>query len=150
MSSETEPRKRRATALGLAALLFITGVAAGMAVARWVMPERGRSGDSRWWERRRPEALAAKYRERLDLDEAQLRSVEEILLRTWTATRKTFAPVEPEVDAIRRRGDDEIRALLRPEQRDRFDRMVVEQERRRAAMRQGLDPGRKPRDAAER
>lgn len=144
MSSETAPRKRRATAVGLAAVLFVSGVAAGIAVDRWVMPERGRSGESRWWERRRPEALAQKYRRRLGLDETQVKAVEEILLRTWTATRQTFAPVEPKVDEIRRRGDDEIRALLRPEQRERFDRMVAEQERRRAAMRRGLNPERKP------
>jgi hypothetical protein len=143
-----EPRKKRALALGLAALLFVTGAAAGAALDRWVMrdgePSGARSRDNRWWQRRRPEALARKYQEELGLDRSQVEAVEEILRRTWTATRRTFAPVEPQVDAIRRRRDDEIRALLREEQRGRFDEMVAEQARRRAAMREGLDLPRRP------
>jgi hypothetical protein len=139
MSSESAPRKKRATALGLSVVLFATGLAAGIAVDRLVLNERGGGRQSRWWERRRPEALAEKYRKKLDLDDAQARSVEEILRRTWTATRKTFAPVEPAVDGIRKQGDDEIRALLRDDQRARFDQMVAEHEARRAAMRNGLE-----------
>ncbi len=75
MSSESVPKKKRGMALGLAALLFVTGVVAGVAVDRLVDRDRGRSGE-RGWERRRPEAMARKYRERLDLDEAQARDVE--------------------------------------------------------------------------
>lgn len=142
MASETEPRRKRVLALGLTVLLFGTGVAAGVAVDRWV-GGGAPSQSGRWWERRRPEALADKYRDELGLDAAQATAVEEILRRTWTATRKAFAPVEPEVDGIRRRGDADIRALLRPDQERRFDEMVAEQEQRRNAMRKGLDaPGR--------
>jgi hypothetical protein len=137
MTSESEPGKKRAMALGLAVLLFGAGAAAGVAGDRWVAS--GRSGESRSWDRRRPEATAQQYREELNLDEAQGRSVEEILRRTWASIRQAIAPVEPELDGIRRRGDDEIRALLRPEQRPRFEELVAEQERRRDAMRKGLD-----------
>ncbi|HWM84924.1 MAG TPA: hypothetical protein VNO33_03775 [Kofleriaceae bacterium] len=138
MSTETEPRKKRALALGLTLFLFGTGVVVGVAVDRW-LDRDSRSGDSRRWERRRPEALARKYREKLDLDETQARAVEQSLQRTWGATRRVFEPIEPQVDAIRRRGEGEIRALLRADQVPRFDEMVAEQERRRSAMRQGLD-----------
>ncbi|HTE53051.1 MAG TPA: hypothetical protein VK698_19495 [Kofleriaceae bacterium] len=139
----SEPRRKGAMALGLAALLFVTGVASGVAVDRWLVRGSSEQNQRRWWERRRPEALAQRYREELGLDQTQAGAVEQVLRRTWAATRKTFAPVEPEVDAIRRRGDDEIRALLRPEQRKRFEEMVAEQERRRDAMRKGLEaPGR--------
>lgn len=135
----SEPRRRGALALGLAAVLLATGAAGGIAIDRWLVREpEGRSGERRWWERRRPEALAERYRHELDLDETQARAVAEILSRTWTDTRKTFAPVEPQVDAIRRRGDDEIRALLRAEQKTRFEEMVARQEQRRDAMRRGL------------
>ncbi len=141
MTSESEPRKKRAMALGLAAILFAAGAAAGVAGDRWATSHR--TGDHRSWERRRPEALAQQYREDLRLDEAQGRSVEEILRRTWTSIRQAIAPVEPELDRIRRRGDDEIRALLRPDQRPRFEELVAEQERRRDAMRKGDDPPRR-------
>lgn len=133
-----ETRRRGALALALAAVLLATGAAAGVAVDRWLVRDQGGRGERRWWERRRPEALAERYRQRLDLDQAQAAAVAEILRRTWTETRKAFAPVEPQVDAIRRRGDDEIRALLRPDQKARFEEMVSRQEQRRAAMRRGL------------
>jgi hypothetical protein len=134
MTSESEPAKRRAMALGLALLLFASGAAAGVAADRWMTSAESRPAG------RRPDALVRKYKEELRLDETQARSVEEIVWRTWTDTRRAFAPVEPEVDRIRHRGDDEIRALLRPEQRARFDEMVAEQERRREAFRKGLEP----------
>lgn len=135
----SEPGRRGALALGLTVVLLASGAAAGIAIDRWLGREpAGRSGERRWWERRRPEAVAERYRKVLDLDQAQATAVAEILRRTWSETRRTFAPVEPKVDAIRRRGDDEIRALLRPEQRTRFDEMVARQEKRRAAMRRGL------------
>ncbi len=137
----TEPRRRGALALALAMVLLATGAAAGIATDRWLVRDHGGRGERRWWERRRPEALAERYRRALDLDESQVRAVEDILRRTWTETRETFAPVEPKVDAIRRRGDDDIRALLRPEQKPRFEEMVARQEQRRAAMRRGLRDG---------
>jgi len=139
MSSESAPHgRKRGMALGLAALLFVSGMAAGVAVDRWVAGAREHGEDSRL-SRHRPEVQARRYAERLGLDEAQERKVEEILRRTWTATRKAIEPIDPEVDAIRRRGDADIRALLRGDQLQRFDDMVTEQEQRRAAIRKGLD-----------
>ena len=142
MSSESVPRKKRGMALGLAALLFVTGVATGVAVDRLVDRDRGRSGERGW--QRRPEAMARKYRERLDLDETQVRNVEVVLRRTWTATREAIAPMEPKIDALRQQGDREIRALLRPDQVARFDEMVAQARRRRAAMRKGHDLRERP------
>jgi hypothetical protein len=138
MSSERPPGKKRGLALGLAALLFVTGVAAGVAVDRWVGEGRGGASEPRGWQRRKPDVLAAKYREELGLDDAQARAVEEILRGTWAATRKQFEPIEPRIDAIRRRGDQQIRALLRGDQIARFDEIVSKHERRRAAMREEL------------
>ncbi|HKE16990.1 MAG TPA: hypothetical protein VKB80_19085, partial [Kofleriaceae bacterium] len=128
----------RGMALGLAALLFVSGMAAGVAADRWVAGDRGHGGESRL-SRHRPDVQARRYAERLGLDEAQERKVEEILRRTWTATRKAIEPIDPEVDAIRRRGDGDIRSLLHGDQLRRFDEMVAEQEQRRAAIRKGLD-----------
>jgi hypothetical protein len=139
MSSERPPGKKRGLALGLAALLFVTGVAAGVAADRWVGGDGGGSAEPRGWHRRRPDALAAKYREELGLDDAQARAVEEILRGTWAATRQVIEPIEPRIDSIRQGGDGQIRALLRGDQIARFDQIVAEHERRRAAMREGLE-----------
>jgi hypothetical protein len=145
MTTESAPTRKRALAWGLAAALFVSGAAAGAAVDRWLGAGEHRRGEGRWWERRRPEALARKFKDELGLDEAQARAVEAVLVRTWNGTRRALQPVEPQIDAIRRSGDEEIRALLRPEQRARFEEMVAEQERRRAAMRKGLDAPPEPR-----
>ena len=104
MSSENVPKKKRGMALGLAALLFVTGVAAGVAVDRLVERDRGHSGEGRGWRGRSPEAKARRYRDRLDLDQAQTARVEAVLRRTWTATREVIGPMEPKIDAIRQRG----------------------------------------------
>lgn len=144
MSSENVPKKKRGMALGLAALLFVTGVAAGVAVDRLVERDRGHSGEGRGWRSRSPEAKARKYRDRLDLDQAQTARVEAVLRRTWTATREVIGPMEPKIDAIRQQGDREIRALLRPEQVARFDQMVADELRRRAEMRKGLELRERP------
>ncbi len=139
MSSESVPKQKRGMALGLAALLFVTGVAAGVAVNRLVARDRGGSSEGRGWRGRLPDAMAHKYKERLDLDDAQAKAVEDVLRRTWTETRETIGPVEPKIDAIRQKGDREIRALLKPEQAARFDEMVTEQQQRRERMRKGLE-----------
>lgn len=139
MSSENVPKKKRGMALGLAALLFVTGVAAGVAVDRLVERDRGHGAEGRGWRGRSPEAKARRYRDRLDLDQAQTARVEAVLRRTWTATREVIGPMEPKIDAIRQQGDREIRALLRPEQAARFDEMVADELRRRAEMRKGLE-----------
>ena len=144
MSSENVPKRKRAMALGLAALLFVTGVAAGVAVDRLVERDRGHSGEGRGWRGRSPEAKARRYRDRLDLDQAQTARVEAVLRRTWTATREVIGPLEPKIDAIRQQGNREIRALLRPEQAARFDRMVADELRRRAEMRKGLELRERP------
>lgn len=144
MSSENVARKKRGMALGLAALLFVTGVAAGVAVDRLVDRDRARSGEGRGWRSRLPEATARKYRDRLDLDDVQAARVEAVLRRTWTATREVIGPMEPKIDAIRQQGDREIRALLRPEQAARFDEMVADRQRRREEMRKGLELRERP------
>lgn len=133
-----ETARRRASAIGLAVLLFLLGAAAGIAVDRLAL---GRSGEQ--GERRRhgpPDAddLLQRYRERIGIDDAQAAAIRPILVKRIRQTSGVLERVDPELDAIRRAGDDEVRALLRPEQRPKLDAMRGEFEQRRAEMRRRL------------
>jgi hypothetical protein len=137
MSSENVPRRKRGLALAMAGLVFVTGMAAGVAVDRLIERGGAHDGERKRWGRR-PEERAAKYRVELGLDDRQARAVEGILRRSWAATRAIIEPIDPQIDAVRRQGDREIRALLRDDQVARFDAIVADQERRRAAFREGV------------
>ena len=110
----SETTRRRGSAVGLAALLVLIGGAGGVAFDRLVLGARTSDpGDHR---RRGPpdaEQILERYRERLELD------------------------------AIRRAGDDRVRALLRPEQRPKLDQLRADFDSRRAEMRKRLK-GEKP------
>ena len=136
--SPATPARRpgRWMALAIAAALLGTGLAAGVAVDRLLLggdqERRGRP--------RGPEDLLERYRERLDLDDEQARAVGEILRRRWGEAQEVARRFEPEMDAIRQRANDEVRALLRPEQQPAFDEIVRQQEERRAAIRRRRAP----------
>lgn len=139
----TEAGRKRAVAALLAAALLLSGVAVGVAVDRLLL---GGGRRASWWVRQQPPAQLEKLRRALELDEAQARAVEEILTRRWGAMAEIFRRMDPELEAIRGRASSEIRAVLTSEQRRRYEDMLAEQERRRAALRERLElPGGAPR-----
>jgi hypothetical protein len=138
VATETSGR-RRATAAGLAALLLLIGAAGGVAIDRLVLGARTTDPDGR--RRRGPpdaEQILERYRERLGLDAEQVKAVRPILVNRIRETSAVFERVDPELDAIRRAGDDEVREHLRPEQRPRLDQLRADFESRRADMRRRL------------
>lgn len=143
MTSDTGDR-RRLTALALAALLFLLGAAAGIAVDRLILGAGDGGGERR---RRGPptaEQILERYRERLGLDAGQVAAIRPILERRVRETGGVFERMDPELERIRRAGDDQVRALLRPEQRPRFDQLRAEFEARRAEVRRRLRGGAAP------
>lgn len=138
MASET--RRSRLAAWGLSLLLIAVGAAAGVALDRLVLSREDHAPRGP----PRPEAMAARLADDLDLDDAQARAVREILDARWKAMGAVFARMDPEAEAIRRDADARIRALLRPAQRERFDLRVAEHERRRAELRRRLGGGPPP------
>ena len=133
----SEARRRRALALALAAVLVAIGAAAGVAIDRLAL---GR-GDCEAVDRRGPpdlDELLGRYRDRLGLDAGQAAAVRDILARRWREIGSVLERVDPELDAIRRQADDQVRSLLRPDQRPRLDQLRSEFDARRAAMRSRL------------
>jgi hypothetical protein len=130
----TETRRRRLAAWGLSLLLLAVGAAGGAAADRLARSRQDRAPRGP----PRPEAIAARLADDLDLSDAQARAVREIVEARWRAIGTVLERTDPEVEAIRRDGDARIRALLDPAQRERFDRDVAEHERRRAEVRRRL------------
>ena len=129
--------RRRASAIGLAILLVLIGAAAGIAVDRLLLGA-GEQGERR---RRGPpstEQILERYRQRLGLDPEQVAAIRPILVRRIGETTRVLERVDPELDAIRRAGDHEVRAHLRPEQRPKLDQLRADFDKRRAEMRNRL------------
>ena len=83
--------------------------------------------------KRSPEQMFEKMRRDLELDERQAAEVRRILDETRNEYRALRSEARPRFDAIRQSARARIRALLNPEQQQRFDARVAEKDRRREA-----------------
>ena len=82
--------------------------------------------------RRGHEEVFERMRTYLDLDERQAAEVRKILEQTRGDYRALRAEARPRFDSIRQSARTRIRALLTPEQQQRFDAKVAELDARRA------------------
>lgn len=80
-----------------------------------------------------PEHVFEKMRQDLSLDDRQAAEVRKILDETRNEYRALRAEARPRYDAIRQSARTRIRALLTPEQQQRFDARVAERDARREA-----------------
>jgi hypothetical protein len=69
----------------------------------------------------------------LNLDARQSSEVRAVIDETREGYRQLRTEVRPRYDALRRDGRARIRALLSPEQQQKFDRMTAERDARREA-----------------
>jgi hypothetical protein len=136
----SDTARRRGAAIGLAALLLVIGAAGGVAFDRLVLGARPSGADDGRRRRGPPDAdqILERYRERIGIDDAQARAIRPVLVKRIAETSAVLERVDPELDAIRRAGDDEVRALLRPDQRPKLDQIRADFEKRRADMRKRL------------
>jgi Spy/CpxP family protein refolding chaperone len=80
----------------------------------------------------------------LDLDARQTEQIRAVIDETRDGYRQLRAEVRPRYDSLRRDGRARIRALLTPEQQQKFDQMTAERDARRQSeeRREGEDRGR--------
>ena len=83
--------------------------------------------------RRSPERMLEKMRRDLELDERQAAELRKILDETRNEYRALRSEARPRFDAIRQSARTRIRALLTPEQQQRFDARTAEMDARRNA-----------------
>jgi hypothetical protein len=125
----------RGTAVVLA--VFASGVLVGAVGSRhlaWRRMDHGLEGrEGQGVER----MLLRAIDRHVGLDDAQRDRVEEILRDAHRQRRSLLAPVEPALDALRRKNEARIREVLRGDQRPAFDAFA---ERMAARHRRGLPP----------
>ncbi|HEX8723644.1 MAG TPA: hypothetical protein VF736_23715 [Pyrinomonadaceae bacterium] len=81
--------------------------------------------------KRDPEQMFERMRRDLGLDERQAAEARRILEETRTEYKALRGEARPRFDAIRQSARARIRALLTPEQQQRFDARVAEKDARR-------------------
>ena len=77
-------------------------------------------------------SLVIRYTKELSLDATQQDSVRSILVRRQRETRVIWQEVHPRYDLVRSRAKSEIEAQLRPDQKDRFDELIAQEDHERA------------------
>jgi len=77
-----------------------------------------------------PRASRALLYDRLDLNTAQRAAWDSILDDRHRQFDSLFKPIKPQMDSIRSRGRAQVRALLTPNQLERFEKILQENEKR--------------------
>jgi len=115
------------------AAIFALGCATGVFLDSAYRLRAGAArGESRGG-KRNPERMFEKMRSELELDERQSAEVRKILDETRNEYRALRSEARPRFDSIRQSARTRIRALLTPEQQQRFDARVAELDKRREA-----------------
>ena len=80
----------------------------------------------------------------LDLDARQAEQIRAVIDETREGYHQLQTEVSPRYDALRRDGRTKIRALLTPEQQQKFDQMIAERDARRQEERRDGEERGKP------
>jgi len=120
--------KSKLWAIALLIAVAGAGFALGALTTDYTHRGPGREGRGR-------ESYATHLAGQLGLDSAQTDSVRAILGRYRPAMRAVFDQVRPQMDSVRQRMRDDINSVLTPDQRQRFDSLLVRERamRERAA-----------------
>jgi Spy/CpxP family protein refolding chaperone len=115
------------------AVVFALGCATGAFLDSAYRLRAGATRNESRGGRRNPEHMFEKMRQDLNLDERQAAEVRKILDETRNEYRVLRSEARPRFDAIRQSARTRIRALLTPDQQQRFDARVAERDARRDA-----------------
>ena len=108
--------------------VFILGCVTGMSLDSVY---RLRMGDRPEARRKGKEEMFERMKRDLDLNEQQATQIRAILEQTREGYRQLRQEVRPRYDAARQNARTRIRALLTPEQQQKFDAKVAERDARR-------------------
>lgn len=123
--------KPKLIAIALALAIFASGTISGIVIERHLLSDDEATLDEP--ERRGRGRQLARFRDRLDLSEAQSQAIDEILTRSRS-----------QAAAAREDSQKEIMAILTPEQAEKYQRMIARREQRRLRHPGRRGPGRGP------
>ena len=109
-------------------LVFLLGGVCGAALAHKVghhWSDESRHG------RDRSEFIVKRMSRELDLDDSQREEVRKIITGAHNEMQALMKQTEPQRDAIISRSEDQVRAILKPEQKERFEKFVEKMKQRR-------------------
>lgn len=110
-------------------LVFLLGAAGGALVTHLVNQarlERYLSGGHRM----REGVIVERLTKKLDLDDRQQEQVRAIMHETHDGIRQLRSRIHPQIEALLTVGQDRIKAVLRPDQREKFEKIIAERKRR--------------------
>ena len=105
--------KSKLLAIGLLAAVAVTGFAAGAATMTRAEP------------RRTDNSYSARLTEQLGLSQAQHDSIRAIMDKHRAEMQAIIAPVKERLDSNRAQAREEIKLLLTPDQRARYEEMIA-------------------------
>jgi Spy/CpxP family protein refolding chaperone len=132
--NETATRARsggaRAKVIAAALAVFVLGCVTGAALdSAYRLRVAGPRRPPRQQQQR--EDFFESLQKNLDLDERQSAQIRAVIDETREGYRQLRTEVRPRYDTLRRDGRAKIRALLTPEQQQKFDLMTAERDARR-------------------
>jgi hypothetical protein len=113
-------------------LVFLLGAAGGALVTHMIHEarlERFISGGHRM----REDVIVERLTKKLDLDSRQQGEVGAIIHETHDSIRQVRSRVHPQIEALLTAGQDRIKTVLRPDQREKFDKIIAERKQREAS-----------------
>jgi len=112
-------------------LVFLLGAAGGALVTHMIHEarfERFISGGHRT----REDVIVERLTRKLDLDGRQQEQVRAIMHETHDGIRQVRSRIHPQIEALLTAGQDRIKAVLRPDQREKFDKIIAERKQRKS------------------
>lgn len=116
-----------------ALLVFLLGMAAGVFGTVGMVRHR--------WMHRGPRVMADFVVRRLSwelrLDRAQRNQLRAIVNEGWEQMKVVHEQVRPQVEGILSNSEVKVRVILRPDQREKFDKLIAERKAKQAQLKDG-------------
>jgi uncharacterized protein YneF (UPF0154 family) len=111
-------------------IVFVLGVLAGALLTHKIYQHRV-EGIMKGEPRTTREFIVQRLDRELHLDANQLEQVLAIVKETHTEMKKVRTQFRPQIEEILARSQEKIRALLRPDQREKYEKIIAERKKKR-------------------
>ncbi len=110
-------------------LIFVLGALSGAVVTHKIYRQK-MEGIIRAEPGAMRELMIQRLNRKLHLDDAQLQQVRAIAMETHAEMKAARKKIRPEVEEILSRSQAKIRAILRPDQQQKYDQIILERKKR--------------------
>jgi len=111
-------------------LVFLLGALAGV-LATYAVYQQRMEGVARGEPGRTREFIVRRLTRDLSLDPPQSEQLRAIVRETHAELRELRKKIRPETEEIMARSQDRVRAILRPDQREKYEKIIAEHRKRR-------------------